>query len=415
MIETPYSVRIGWPAFALDMLGASVAMIVAYSLRFIGLDVTNYLAPALPVLAVVIGVQLTIASISGLYSHGGQRMWPIRLLAAALIGAMAVGFLAPWLGYEAGVSRQALGGQAALFGLIGVLWRAWDGLRFRRARKRALQARFGGAALVEQGEDLASMAGGVARAWEYRHLLRNLVAKDLKLKYRGSILGFAWSILIPLAMIGVYTLAFKFVMGVQTPNFVLFILIGLLAWNFFAGAVMGATDAIAGGGSLLKSVVFPRVVLPFSVVLFHLSQYVLTLAVFLPVVLFVYGVPLSPRMLLFPIFLALQVLFITGLALMLSTATAFFRDVRHLVDVGVGMLFWATPIIYQISMVPEDFQFVALLSPTASYIRAYQDIFFYGVVPDLSIWVVAVAYAVGAFVCGLSVFLAYEGRFSELV
>ncbi len=390
-------------------------MAVAYALRFAGLDALNYLAAALPVLAVAVVAQVVLASVFGLYGAEGQAMWPIRLLAAALIGAMAVALVAPWSGYGEGVSRQALGGQAALFALLGVVWRAADGLRYRRARRRALQAEFGGAALVEQGQDLASMTGGVARAWEYRHLLRNLVAKDLTLKYRGSILGFAWSILIPLLMIGVYTVAFKFVMRVETPNFILFILIGLLAWNFFAGAVGGATGAIADGGSLLKSVVFPRVVLPFSVVLFHLSQYVLTLAVFLPIILIVYGVPLAPRMLLFPVFLALQVVFITGLALAISTATAFFRDVRHLVEVGIGMLFWATPIVYEISMVPEEFQFVALLSPAASYIRAYQDIFFYGVVPDLTIWVVAIAYAVGAFICGLSVFLACEGRFSELV
>jgi lipopolysaccharide transport system permease protein len=120
-------------------------------------------------------------------------------------------------------------------------------------------------------------------------------------------------------------------------------------------------------------------------------------------------------MLLFPVFLALQVLFITGLALGLSAATALFRDVRHLVEVGIGMLFWATPIVYEMKRVPEQFQFLALLSPSAPFIRAYQDIFYYGVAPDLSIWVVSVAYAFGAFVCGLSVFLAYEGSFSELV
>jgi ABC-type polysaccharide/polyol phosphate export permease len=414
MNEATYSVRVGWRAFLLDLLAASIAMVLAYALRFAG-EAVNYLLPALPVLLVAIGAQLSLTTVFGLYDAHGQRMWPVRLLAAALIGGVAVGFVAPLVGYEEGVSRQAFGGQAALFPLIGLMWRAWDGLRYRRARRRALRAEFGGEALVEQGQDLASMTGGVTRAWEYRHLLRNLVAKDLKLKYRGSVLGFAWSILIPLLMILVYTVAFKFVMRLDTPRFVLFILIGLLAWNFFAGAVLGATDAITGGGSLLKSVVFPRVVLPFSVVLFHLSQYVLTLAVFLPLMLVLYGVPLAPRMLLFPVFLTLQVMFITGLALALSTATAIFRDVRHLVEVGVGMLFWATPIIYEISMVPEQFQFVALLSPAASYIRAYQDIFFYGVFPDVSIWVVAVSYAVGAFICGLSVFLAYEGRFSELV
>ena len=89
------------------------------------------------------------------------------------------------------------------------------------------------------------------------------MAKDLKLKYRGSVLGFAWSILIPLMMIGVYTMAFTYVMERATPRFVLYLLIGLLAWNFFSGAMASATEAISGSGSLLKSVVFPRAVLPF--------------------------------------------------------------------------------------------------------------------------------------------------------
>ena len=88
---------------------------------------------------------------------------------------------------------------------------------------------------------------------------------------------------------------------------------------------------------------------------------------------------------------------------------------RHLVEVAIGMLFWATPIVYEMKLVPEQFQFLALLSPAAPYIRAYQDLFYYGVMPDISIWLVSVAYAAGAFICGLSVFLAYEGHFSEMV
>jgi lipopolysaccharide transport system permease protein len=216
-------------------------------------------------------------------------------------------------------------------------------------------------------------------------------------------------------MIGVYTLAFTYVIGIETPRFVLYVLIGVLSWNFFAGALIGSTDSVAGGGSLLRSVVFPRAVLPLAVILFHLSQFLLTLAVFLPVILLVYRVEPSARMLLFPIFLGLQVLFVTGLSLALSAATALFRDVRHLVDVAISLLFWATPIVYEMKRVPEEVQFLALLSPATSFIRAYQDIFFYGVTPDLTIWVVAVAYGCGVFVCGLSVFLAYESAFAELV
>jgi ABC-type polysaccharide/polyol phosphate export permease len=415
MTEAPHSIRIGWPALLLDGLSAAAAMALAYALRFAGADPSNFLQSALAILALAVVVQIGLAGVFGLYGADGQRMWPLRLIAAAVVGATVTALVAPWLGREAGVSRQALGGQAALFPLLAMVWRAMEGLRYRQHRERLMRARYGSDALVVQGEDLASMTGGVTRVWAYRHLLRNLVAKDLHIKYRGSMLGFAWSILIPLMMIGVYTVAFTYVLGVETPRFVLYLLIGLLSWNFFAGAINGATEAISGGGALLKSVVFPRAVLPFSVVLFHLSQYVLTLVVFLPVMLLVYRVPPTGSMLLFPLFLLLQVLFITGLALGLSAATALFRDVRHLVEVGIGMLFWATPIVYEMTKVPEQFQFLALLSPSAPFIRAYQDIFYYGVMPDLTIWVVSVAYALGAFVCGLSVFLAYEGSFSELV
>src|SRR5205823_1603204 len=103
---------------------------------------------------------------------------------------------------------------------------------------RELREQFGQADLVEVGRDFASMTGGILRTWRYRQLLMNIVAKDLKLKYQRSLLGFAWSLLNPLIMIAVYTVAFRYVMRVPTERFVLFILIGILSWNFFAGAVM---------------------------------------------------------------------------------------------------------------------------------------------------------------------------------
>ena len=111
----------------------------------------------------------------------------------------------------------------------------------------------------------------------------------------------------------------------------------------------------------------------------------------------------------------LQVLFIAGLTMAIATASAAFRDVKHLVEVGLGIGFWLTPIIYEPTMVPEEFRQIALLGPMTPFIRAYQDIFYYGVAPDSAIWIIAVVYAIGAFICGLSVFLAYESRMPELV
>lgn len=388
---------------------------LAYRLRFEADEAAHFLAAGRAGLVLVVGAQLALGVAVGLYRHAGQVMWPVRLAAAAVVGIVLGTLAAFGLNLGEGLSRQALASQVALYGLGAALWRSAVGLQVRRRRRAALRAQFGHDEMVELGADVASMTGGVARAWDYRHLIFNIVSKDLKLKYQRSALGFAWSMLNPLIMIAVYAVAFTYILRVDTPKFVLYILIGLLAWNFFAGAISGASEAITGNASLLKSVVFPRLTLPFTTVLFNLIQYLLTFLVFLPVMLLVYGVEPRTHMLLFPLFLLLQVTFVTGLSLLLATVATMYRDVKHLIEVGLGIFFWATPIIYEATRVPEQFRQLALLSPTASYIRAYQDIFYYGVMPDVSIWLVAVVYAAGTFVCGLSVFLAYEDRFTEFV
>lgn len=413
-MKDPSRWRIGARAALVDLALAAPAMVLAYQLRFGAADALHFMSAAAPVLVVALLLQSGLSTFLKLYRLDGQKMWPVRLGVGAIGGAALTLAGATWLGLDNGVSRQAVAIQAALLCLAGVLWRAVAGFKFRQYQAATIREQFGGQELVVQGEDVGSMAGSLGRTFDYRHLLWNIVARDLKLKYQRSLLGFAWSLLNPLIMIGVYTVAFTYVMKLSTPRFALFILIGLLSWNFFSGAVLSATDAVAGQGSLLRSVVFPRVVLPFAAVLFNLVQYLLSILVFLPVVLFVYGVAPTSQMLLFPVFLLLQVLFITGLTLALSTASAAFRDIKHLVEVGLSIGFWLTPIIYEPMMVPEQFREVALLAPVTSYIRAYQDIFYYGAWPEPAIWIVATVYAAGAFVCGLSVFLAYESSLPEL-
>lgn len=407
------SLRSGAPAALLDLGAGVTAAFLAYSLRFPASELRHFLVTASEALGALILFQVACSAIAGLYSGAGQKMWPVRLAAGAIGGAVVGTFAISLLALGEGVSREAVFTQVPLFWFSGALWRFATGLIVRQQMRQALIADVGDVNLVEIGRDLGSMTGGVLRTWNYRQLMINIVAKDLKLKYQRSMLGFAWSLLNPLVMIVVYGVAFTYVLRVPTQRFALFVLIGLLAWNFFAGAVMSASEAIITNASLQKAVLFPRAVLPFSAVLFNLSLYLLTLVVFLPVMLIVYQVPPAPRMLLFPVFLALQVVFITGLTLLLSTASTLFRDVKHLIEVGINILFWTTPIVYEASMVPTQFQRVALLSPMAPFIRAYQDLFYYGVMPSGTVWTIATVYAGGVFICGLSVFLAYEDSFAE--
>ena len=129
----------------------------------------------------------------------------------------------------------------------------------------------------------------------------------------------------------------------------------------------------------------------------------------------IFGIGPTPVMLLFPVLLALQILFTLGVAFALATATSFFRDVKHIVEIALSFAFWTTPILYQYSSVPELLRLPILLSPLSPFVVAYQQIFFESRSPDLPVWLAAVSYAIGMFVLGASFFVSCEDRLAEQV
>jgi homopolymeric O-antigen transport system permease protein len=268
--------------------------------------------------------------------------------------------------------------------------------------------------MEDRAAQVPSLQRTLSSLGTYRTLLRGLVLKDLKLKYRGSVIGFAWSLANPLLMLVVYTIAFRHILQIRSEGFVFYLMIGLLAWTYFAGAAAMSAGAIADNGGLLKSVWFPRAILPTASVLFNLAQYLLTVVAFLPVMLIWYRVPLSPTMLLFPVIVALQTLFSIGLGMILATGTAYYRDVRHLVDVAITVLFWATPIVYSLDDI-HSLRGVIAATPVSPYIAAYHDIFFYQRWPDATRWALAVFYAATAMALGLWLIVRHEDDFAERV
>ena len=169
--------------------------------------------------------------------------------------------------------------------------------------------------------------------FRYRALIQNLLLKDLKLKYRGSVLGFMWSLLNPLLLLGTYTFVFKYVVRIQMDNYPYFLLVGLFPWNFFSSSLIGSTQAITGNADLIRKVHFPRETLPIATVLFTFAQLLLAFAVFLPALVLISGVRLHWTAVLFVPLLVLHLLFTIGLAFILATGTVFFRDVAHLTEV----------------------------------------------------------------------------------
>lgn len=248
--------------------------------------------------------------------------------------------------------------------------------------------------------------------WQYRELLKNLIVKELKLKYRGSFLGFFWSLLNPLVMIIVYSIAFKYILRIQLENYTVFLITGLLPWIFFSAATMASTEAVLSNGNLVKKIRFPREILPLATVLFNFIQFLLALAVFFPALIFL-NAKFTLALTAYPAILLLHLAFTIGVALLLSALTVFYQDVKHLTEVGLMILFWMTPILYYISMVPERVRWLFQLNPMTSYITAYQDIIYWGRWPAWEAWLLGAFWAAAALGLGAWVFRRFNPRFAE--
>lgn len=410
--EAPAPPAAPW-ALLPDALLSVSSHLLAYRLRFADERFDLFLPTALTSLPFVVICQLAALAVAGIYRPGSRYRLVSRLLASVIAGTASAAILTrAVLGFE-GVSRMAFLVDATFFAAAAITWRGFYLLwRYARASHTRLSDE---SPLVDRSLETASLSATFLSMVRYRELLKNLVLKDLKLKYRGSVFGFLWSMVNPLVMISVYTVVFTFILRVRSEGFAFFVLLGVLAWTFFANATTMSTGAIADNAGLVKSLFFPRAILPTATVLFNLAQYLLTVLVFLPLMLLFYRAPLSPQMLLFPVFLALQVIFIIGLAFMLSTAAAFFRDVRHLVEIALLVLFWTTPVVYELQVVPEQLRFPILLSPMSPYIVAYQQVFYYRQAPDATIWFLATAYALIALVAGVAAFVAVQDRLAEQI
>jgi lipopolysaccharide transport system permease protein len=189
----------------------------------------------------------------------------------------------------------------------------------------------------------------------YRDLFLDLFRRDLRVRYRGSVLGLAWTLINPLVLMGVYTLLFSILLRVpgieEIPNFPLYVLTGLLAWVFFQASVQSATTTLVGQANLIKQVRFPRQLLPLSVVATNLVTLGAMVAVILPFTLWLLPETRSTFWAAFPMMLPLFAL-VSGLAILVACANAFFRDIEHLVAAVMLPLFILSPIFYTFDQLP---------------------------------------------------------------
>jgi lipopolysaccharide transport system permease protein len=264
----------------------------------------------------------------------------------------------------------------------------------------------------------------LAELWRYRELVRNLVVRDLKVRYKNSALGIAWSWINPLLMMLVFTFVFgELGFGPQNiRHYSVYFLAGILPWNMFSASVVGATASIVGNSYLIKKVYFPREVLPLAVVFSNTVNFVISLPVFFAVAL-VMGVPLTAWILLVPMVLLVQVIFSLGIGLILGTLNVYYRDTQIIMEVIMLAWFFLTPIIWDARSLPAVKvifgislpvqRLIYILNPMASIIASYRDTMYWGVQPALDFFLRSTATAVVILVLGYAVFHRFGASFAE--
>ncbi len=259
------------------------------------------------------------------------------------------------------------------------------------------------------------MLKDLAEIIRYRELTSNLVSRDLKVKYKSSVLGFLWSLLNPLLMMMVYTVAFRYILEFGEKDFAFYFIVAFLPWNFFAMSVAFSVSTVVDNGNLLKKVYFPREILPLSVVLSSLVQFLLTGIVLVPAfIYFHHGIGLS--ILFLPIVILFHVIFTLGVALILSTLYVYFRDTRHFVEILLNIWFWVTPIIYRMDSIRHDsIRDLLSLNPMTQIIVAYRDILYRAQMPEPAAMAEILVVSVLTLFVGQVIFARYKWRFAEAI
>lgn len=265
--------------------------------------------------------------------------------------------------------------------------------------------------------------GQIREIYQYRELLRNLVISDLKARYKNSVLGFFWSLLNPLGMMLVFTLIFGLLVpNVQIERYPLFLLCGLLPWNYFSASVQGSLYSVLGNAGLVKKVYFPRAILPIATVLSQLINFLLAFVILFAALL-IFQSNFSPWLWLLPFVLLIQTIFTIGVALILSTLNVFYRDTSMIMDVLMLAWFFLTPVFYSTALLPDSITLLGvtlnpqrllyILNPMASLVNMYRDLLYWGYRTDLDFFLRSAVTAVAVLLFGAWFFRRYSDRFGE--
>lgn len=249
--------------------------------------------------------------------------------------------------------------------------------------------------------------------YQYRQMIFSLVKKDLRGRYKGSVLGFLWTFINPLMQLVVYTFVFTYIMKAGIDKYYLYLFVALIPWIFFSSAITGGSSSIVAQKDLIKKIYFPREVIPISYVTSCFVNMLLCFLIIFPVMV-ISGISLNPLALLcLPVIMIVEYFLALGMAMLSSAVTVYFRDLEHILGIITMVWMYMTPIFYSIDMIPEKLRFVYHINPMSSVISCYRDVLYYAQVPDLTSLLEAVVLGALFLVLGMLAFGKLKKGFAE--
>lgn len=254
----------------------------------------------------------------------------------------------------------------------------------------------------------------IREIYNYREFLKTNIKKDIRGKYKASFLGILWSFINPLLMALVYAIVFPFILKNSQDNYVTYIVIAILPWNWFTTVISQGTFCILGNADIIKKVYFPREILPLSTATSGLVNYFISVPIIL-IFLLCSGIGFSFNILWLPLIAITQYILTIGIILITSAIDVYIRDAEYIINFIVTMLFYATPVLYSTTLFPEKYRWLLYLNPMTTIINCYRDIFYYKQSPHLAALLGVLAFSIILLIIGTLVFKKLKKGFAEEV
>lgn len=248
--------------------------------------------------------------------------------------------------------------------------------------------------------------------YDYRQLLKSNVRKEIRGKYKGSFLGVLWSFVNPLLMALVYAIVFPFILKNSQDNYVTFIVIAILPWNWFTTVISQGTFCILANEGIIKKVYFPREILPISVATSGLLNYIISIPIII-IFLILSGIGLSWYIFFLPFIALIQYLLTLAIIFFTSAINVYIRDAEYIINFFVMMLFYATPVLYSTTLFPEKYRWILYLNPMTIIINSYRDILYYKQAPQFLFLVLVLIVILILLKIGMVVFAKLQKGFAE--